>query len=144
MTRRGSFKPRNHRCFSRATLKHTPNLRNRPHIVKASSTPRPSILSLARLPLASKPALRHQERMLSPRQLHFGHCQVEWKCERGVASQGSVGGLSRRETFGSTTALPTESDGSPTDRWYNIVRQYSELNLSHESDAYRRFQRSRN
>jgi hypothetical protein len=85
-----------------------------------------------------------QERLVSPRILHFGASQLMWECRQRDASESHPGGLPSRITqhFPSNLRfkdlLPDASaQSSRIDhyiRWMDIVRRYSGCRLTYPSD----------
>jgi hypothetical protein len=74
-----------------------------------------------------------QERLLSPRQLHFGASELEWKCENRILSENSVKYPSK-----SVWTAPLESLTLPGKNWIHhwqeVIKHYTSLKLSSESD----------
>ncbi|KIM94457.1 hypothetical protein OIDMADRAFT_77980, partial [Oidiodendron maius Zn] len=73
----------------------------------------------------------HQERLLSPRILHFGKKQLAWECK----------GLLACETFHTEQKyiipggrIPFSFNGSTSGRWYKVVEAYSATSLTNLQD----------
>lgn len=94
-----------------------------------------------------------QERLLSPRILHFGHAEVVWECFEAVAcecSRSSVGHfhrldftLGRKKFSDQWTISPDQmpplkwiSREVWADKWRTIVATYSRLDLTYRSDIF--------
>lgn len=83
-------------------------------------------------PLFSR-AWVYQERLLSSRQLHFGASEIEWKCEAGIAGEGSTI-CSSKDVDDIPLGLSAQSISKLADRWHELVERYSSLDLSFSSD----------
>jgi len=100
----------------------------------------------AQLPLLSR-AWAFQERLLSPRVVHFADEELFWECigkgscECGVSSSQSWYGLSKSRLTGFLSMefpqTPTSSltVGLMAKKWYEIVSYYSRLNLTFQTDT---------
>ncbi|KAH6875729.1 heterokaryon incompatibility protein-domain-containing protein [Alternaria rosae] len=100
----------------------------------------------AKLPLLSR-AWAFQERLLSPRVVHFAdeelfcECIGKGSCECGVSSSQSWYGLSKSRLTGFLSMeiphTPTSSQtvGSMAKKWYEIVSYCSTLNLTFHTDT---------
>jgi hypothetical protein len=78
-----------------------------------------------------------QERMLSPRILHFSEYEMAWECDTCCRCECTVSNRkpmarSFRTIFGDTRS---STDEVPT-AWFELIRQYSTLNLTCESDRF--------
>lgn len=84
------------------------------------------------LPLYSR-AWCFQERILSPRILHFEHNELKWECNAIIARESELVSTSRRTE--KTNGLGNESDPhSMNDVWRKTVREYVGLDITYESD----------
>jgi hypothetical protein len=79
-----------------------------------------------------------QERLLSPRILHFAGYELVWECTEGVhcecASPSRRNFSFSRSNFGNYDPTGIEKNGFPA--WREVVRNYSILALSYPSDAF--------
>ncbi|KAF2262925.1 HET-domain-containing protein, partial [Lojkania enalia] len=99
----------------------------------------------SRHPLLSR-AWAHQERLLSPRVLHFGHellweCMTHSTCECGSAAHDNVRSSlftnwPLRKTFFHPLAFSLFSRVDIANVWQGIVRDYTRLQLSNASDIF--------
>jgi len=82
-----------------------------------------------------------QERMLSPRFLHFGHSELTWECSSLFWCQcgdnfATPRGPSQGRRFHSASAAASlDSDGA-VEVWQSIVMEYSRLALSFPTDRF--------
>jgi hypothetical protein len=92
----------------------------------------------------------YQERLLSPRVLHFTSHELYWECREGSYCECRHVNLTRQDVIGkywyrSTTDAPnirhaipleqsTPSSMSLTERWTEIIMEYSRLQLSFQYD----------
>ena len=86
-------------------------------------------------PLATR-AWALQERLLSPRKLHFGREEVFWECRKSRYAEGGEFSL------GSVPSLfkiaVAQVDGNLTYRhWYDLVEAYTTRSLTYQSDKLR-------
>lgn len=96
---------------------------------------RPSVRSWEKspLPLHSR-AWCFQERILSPRVLHFHHHELKWECQAITTCECSLTSTSH-DKQNHASRLGLESDPhSMNDKWRRMVREYVELNLTYTSD----------
>ncbi|KAI0914585.1 heterokaryon incompatibility protein-domain-containing protein [Ustulina deusta] len=95
-----------------------------------------------------------QERLLSPRVLHFGAQELYWECMEAVACEcsylqgskeeesqrlSSVSGFLLRHMLGKIShgiKLSSQSPQVLRDRWHEIVEEYSYLDLTFEKDKF--------
>ncbi|KAF2016812.1 heterokaryon incompatibility protein [Aaosphaeria arxii CBS 175.79] len=85
-----------------------------------------------------------QERLLSPRVLHFGERQLFWECRQKDAAEVSPGGLSHKSSrcprlkdlapHGVIVNDETNSDATAYNYWVQIVRTYTACQLSYPND----------
>ncbi|CZS77650.1 unnamed protein product [Fusarium graminearum] len=73
-----------------------------------------------------------QERLLSPRALHFGSHEVYWECRKCIASGTNPKGLRRFDHGIPFKGLRNALDGHYS--WSNLVMKYSSCTLSFPSD----------
>ena len=76
-----------------------------------------------------------QERMLSPRILHFSEYEMAWECDTCCRCECTV--LPRKPAIRSFRSVLRDSQLSKElglDAWFNLVGKYSTLNLTRESD----------
>jgi hypothetical protein len=76
-----------------------------------------------------------QERMLSPRILHFSEYEMAWECDTCCQCECTV--LPRKPAIRSFRSVLRDSQlskESGLDAWFNLVGKYSTLNLTFESD----------
>ena len=75
-----------------------------------------------------------QERLLSPRVLHYRKNEVYWECQEESTCQcspnGQVGTLKEQYRLAAASGSETKTDSS----WHDIVEQYSTLDLSFPKD----------
>lgn len=78
----------------------------------------------------------YQERLLSPRIIHFVGEELVWECRE---AQDCECGSSEAKTTFNRSILPAIESGEMDDKahalWRTLVSSYSELNLTYESDA---------
>jgi hypothetical protein len=82
-----------------------------------------------------------QERLLSPRVLHFTGEELVWECSAGV--QCECGGHDLEDKFDRMRIFdpeyivvgPNSQHPAPLDLWYSIVSDYTALSLTQASDA---------
>jgi hypothetical protein len=84
----------------------------------------------------NKRAWTLQERLLSPRTLHYGSQEMYWECQCCVLCED--GALLTREfpTLNKVLASwsASEKDESRHDRWYKLVEEYTGRNLTRDQD----------
>jgi len=89
----------------------------------------------------------YQERLLSPRVLHFGHNELLWECQEAStcecpasemdflsAFSGQENNVESLKISHSSTLTPKATIEELQFRWYHIVQEYSALKLSRSSD----------
>ncbi|KAI9686815.1 MAG: hypothetical protein M1820_010550 [Bogoriella megaspora] len=69
-----------------------------------------------------------QERLLSRRVLHFSHAQIWFECREATASEARPCGVNV------TNVVSTLSESSRKRSWYELVRSYSQCELSRSTD----------
>lgn len=83
------------------------------------------------LPLLAR-AWAFQERMLSPRVIHFGETELIWECRKGTFCEcGHVKHMGKEElhaVFNETTSR------NFVGLWHNLVQTYCLLDMTFESD----------
>ncbi|KAK3994881.1 heterokaryon incompatibility protein-domain-containing protein, partial [Cladorrhinum sp. PSN332] len=94
-------------------------------------------------PLLSR-AWCFQERLLSPRILHFHGLEMVWECSQGSSCE--CGFLDRAARFGNTRYESSRrhitrawGDTTETERhnaWFKVIEQYSVLDITRESDRF--------
>jgi hypothetical protein len=89
----------------------------------------------------------HQERLLSPRYLHFSHHEVIWECSERLVCE--CGGIAHDHRFAPPT-WPAPKDHMHTavlqfddwmarrghSAWHGVVKDYSRMNLTHAMDIF--------
>ena len=83
-------------------------------------------------PLATR-AWALQERVLSPRKLHFGEEEIFWECRHKLDAEGgssSLGGISQI----SVAAAALANGNVTVQQWYNLIEKYSARSLTKGSD----------
>ncbi|KAH5757458.1 hypothetical protein HBI37_181060 [Parastagonospora nodorum] len=88
----------------------------------------------------------YQERLLSPRVLHFVGEEVIWECNHAIACECGGGNLEHAmeraritdssRTNGFSCIGQHAFHPAPLDLWYQIVGEYCALSLTHSSDIY--------
>jgi hypothetical protein len=80
----------------------------------------------------------YQERRLSPRIVHYGEHQIRWECKSAFLAED---GASEKveplhESFQQSTNSMNfkSSPSSPKDAWRKIVEEYTQMNLTYETD----------
>ncbi len=73
----------------------------------------------------------HQERLLSPRILHFGKTQLAWECTVLLACETSPVGLDYTLR---DREIPFSFRGSTSDQWYKVIEAYSTSSLTNPQD----------
>jgi Heterokaryon incompatibility protein (HET) len=85
----------------------------------------------------SKRAWAFQERLLSPRILHFSKQQMFWECDRSTACETFPNGLWNKGIGASSASkrvLKTNHGGFDYNQWSTILADYSQGALSHYED----------
>jgi hypothetical protein len=82
-------------------------------------------------PLCSR-AWTLQERVLSPRTVHYGVDQMYWECLRNFCGEDGIRALSMVPKIQATVSW--DWDDKLASIWYNLVCQYSKRKLSYGSD----------
>lgn len=73
----------------------------------------------------------HQERLLSPRILHFGRTQLVWECTELLACETfpvGLGDAPRR------IQIPFSFHGGNSDQWHKVIEAYSSASLTNPQD----------
>ena len=73
----------------------------------------------------------HQERLLSPRILHFGKKQLAWECKSLLACETFPAGQKSIIPGG---RIPFSFNGSTSGRWYKVIEAYSAASLTNLQD----------
>jgi hypothetical protein len=74
-----------------------------------------------------------QERLLSPCQLYFGASELEWKCQNRIVSENPVKYPSKPVWIATSNFLALPGN-KWIDHWHEVIKHYTSLNLSFESD----------
>jgi hypothetical protein len=79
-----------------------------------------------------------QERMLSPRILHFSAFEIAWKCDSQVKCECSLEPREQKiRAFRTQIIRPPSSGSDVTKSWCGLVETYSTLDLTFQSDKMR-------
>jgi hypothetical protein len=85
---------------------------------------------LLRTPLVDRGWV-YQERLLSPRIIHFGNTQLVWECTELMACETFTMGPIDKSPNG---AIPFSSHGSSSYEWFTTVEAYSKTSLTNLQD----------